>query len=70
MNNEKQILEHISHFKAAFILTSKVTVQTPTHLVRQNFLPEGSTEIQSLQHRVTVAGVAELEKRSRVNEGQ
>lgn len=53
-----------------FVLTNKAAEQTPTHLVRQNLLPEGSTEIQSLQHRVTVAGVAELKKKSgRVNEG-
>lgn len=33
-----------------------------TYLVRQHLLPERSTEVQSLQHRVTVAGVAKLEE--------
>lgn len=33
-----------------------------TYLVCQNLLPERSTEIQSLQHWVTVAGVPKLEK--------
>ena len=36
-----------------------------THLVRQHLLPERPTEIQRLQHRVTVAGVPELEEKKK-----
>lgn len=40
-------------------------VSLTTYLVRQHLLPERSTEIQSLQHWVTVAGVAKLERKKK-----
>lgn len=48
--------------KHAFTATGKARVQILAHLVRQNLLPERSTEVQSLQHRVAVAGVSELKQ--------
>lgn len=40
-------------------------VQKVTYFVCQHLFPEGPTEVQGLQHRVAVAGVAELEEQSR-----
>lgn len=45
-------------------------VQIQTHLVGQDLLPEGSAEVQSLQHRVTVAGVSELNQKEEEADGQ
>lgn len=58
-----------SDAQSAFTLTSKATVPIPTHLVRQNLLPERSTEIQRLQHRVTVAGVSKLKQKEADGKG-
>lgn len=49
---------NINKHNAPYVLKASLV----THLVRQHLLPERPTEIQRLQHRVTVAGVPELEK--------
>lgn len=41
---------------------TQLIVSLCTHLVRQHLLPERPTEVQSLQHWVTVAGVPKLEE--------
>ena len=55
---ERLVLEYKQTQNAPYVFKASLV----THLVRQHLLPERPTEIQRLQHRVTVAGVPELEE--------